>query len=249
MSKVRKCAYCQSEETLTREHIWPKCMLNRMPELNLKYIGSRNLLAPTELVISDVCAECNNKKLSVLDNYLCLLYDQSLKTFREDHTPFKFEYDYDHLLRVLLKLTYNSSRTMQRENNQFEKYREMILEGGVREDVIVKLDIVTPSIIDGEKIYPKSARIGSLQIPEGSSKFILRAVSVNSFYFYIILSKEFEVKPGDKDELVRVFHSIPGTVIHPHQKEILVDSFSGHNTESSHFDWVTKAETQNKTRK
>ncbi|WP_222537017.1 hypothetical protein [Pedobacter polysacchareus] len=47
-----------------------------MPELNARYIGSQNKFIGAELVMADVCAECNNKKLSPLDAYFCSLFDQ-----------------------------------------------------------------------------------------------------------------------------------------------------------------------------
>jgi len=64
MPKQRFCAYCQKKAKLTREHIWPSCLISRMPELQVNYLGKKHVLMAGDLVVADVCADCNNKKLS-----------------------------------------------------------------------------------------------------------------------------------------------------------------------------------------
>jgi hypothetical protein len=108
-----------------------------------------------------------------------------------------------------------------------------------REDVIIKIDIVTPAIVNGQKMYPTSARCGVIKIEDKMPNFLLRVISVNSFYFYIILSKDFIIVPDVVEELGRVYESIPGTLVQPYRNEIIVDSFSGHDTHSSHIDFLT----------
>ena len=224
---------------MTKEHIWPKCIIDRMPELETKYLKSRNLFTPSDLVIKDVCADCNNKKLSTLDSYFCSLYDNYFKTFKEDASPFVFKYDYDLLLRSLLKITYNSSRTVNRDRNDFEKYQQVILEGNIiRQDIVVKLDIIQPTLINNQKMYPSSARCGVVQLPEENPNFLLRVVSVNSYYFHLILSKSLIISSEMHDEFYRVFESVPGTLIQPYKFETLVDTFSGYDTQNSHIDFI-----------
>jgi hypothetical protein len=237
----RKCAYCNLDKKLTKEHIWPKCIITRMPELSLKFLDSKKIVTGSELVISDVCAECNNKYLSPLDSYLCSLYDKYFINYFEEKTPFIFEYNYDLLLRTILKITFNSSRTVSRLDNEFEKFRNYILYGGEnREDVIIKLDIVTPTLINGERIYPKSARCGKIKIEAENNNFILRMISINSFYFYVILSKDVYItEEVAEKEYWQIFNSIPGTIIHPNREKILVDQFSTEDTYSIHHDHLT----------
>ena len=237
----RKCAYCNLDKKLTREHIWPKCIINRMPELDLKFLDSKKIVTGSELVISDVCGECNNKHLSPLDSYLCSLYDKYFIDFIEEKKPFIFEYNYNLLLRAVLKITFNSSRTVTRLDNEFKKFRNYILYGHEnREDVIIKLDIVTPTLLNGEKIYPKSARCGTVKIKAESNKFILRTLSINSFYFYIIISKEEHItEEVTEKEYWDIFNSIPGTIVHPYREKILVNQFSTEDTYSIHHDHLT----------
>jgi len=234
--KNRICAYCHEEKKLTKEHIWPKCIINRMPELDLKFLDNKKIITSSELIISDVCSDCNNVILSPLDSYFCSLYDKYFKDYHEEKNSFYFEYDYDQLLRSFLKITYNSSRTVTREKNDFEKFRDYIRFGNeVREDIVIKLDIVTPSLINGIKVYPNSARCGRVKIDVKSDHFILRMIAVNSFYFFIVISKDERISDeAVENEFGNVINNIPGTIVHPYRDKILVNQFSSENTFSVH---------------
>ncbi|MEQ9441263.1 MAG: hypothetical protein RIG62_19625 [Cyclobacteriaceae bacterium] len=245
MKKIgRRCAFCHEEKRLTKEHIWPKCIVKKMPELELKYLDSRNIITSSELVISDVCSECNNEKLSLLDSYFCSLYDSYFKDFVEEKKPLKFTYNYDLLLRSFLKITYNSSRTVSRENNDLERFRNYILSGNeIREDVIVKIDIITPSIINDVKIYPSAARCGTFSIGKKSDNFILRVLSVNSYYFYIVISNEEKIAEDIMtNEFWDVFNSVPGTLIQPYGNEITVNKFSREDSYSILYPHISSKE-------
>lgn len=237
----RKCAYCNKERKLTKEHIWPKCIVNRMPDSDLKFLNSKKIVTGSDLVISDVCSDCNNNLLSLLDSYLCSLFDKYFVNFIEEKIPFNFEYKYELLLRSLLKITFNSSRTVTRTDSDFEKFKNFILYGNeIHENLIIKLDIVTATLMNGEKYYPKSARCGTVDINEKSDKYILRVISINSFYFYIIIARE-EYITGElaEKEYWDVFNNIPGTIIHPYREKILVNQFSTEDTYSIHSDHLT----------
>ena len=238
---MKKCSYCGKESKLTKEHIWPKCIIKRAPELNMKYLDSQNKVFTRELLIADVCSECNNTKLSHLDSYICFLYDQYFRNFREKKESFEFAYNYDLLIRSLLKITYNSSRTNTKNNNFFEKFKEYILYGGkTREDIVIKLDIVTPSLINGQILYPKSARCGTLDIGLQSDNFIVRMIAVNSYYFSILFSKENEISNSQTPELKRFLERIPGTIINPYDDISIINNFSNADTISVHSNFVHK---------
>ena len=64
-----------------------------------------------DLIVKDVCARCNNGALSALDTYACKLYDSYFSKTVERNEHVDFRYDHDQLLRWLLKVSYNSSRT------------------------------------------------------------------------------------------------------------------------------------------
>ncbi|MEP0388659.1 MAG: hypothetical protein ABJD69_14095 [Dokdonia sp.] len=207
-----------------------------MPELELKFLDNKKIVTSSELVISDVCAHCNNVKLSQLDYYLCSLFDLYFKNFIQDKKAFKFKYDYNLLLRTLLKITYNSSRTKSRENNDFEKFKNYILYGNeLREDIVVKLDLIMPAVHNEKKIYPKSTRCGTFDINFKQDNFILRMISLNSFYFYIIISKEENIITELAEiELRYLIKNIPGTIIHPYKKEINITNYSNLDTFNIH---------------
>jgi len=232
---MKKCSYCGNNGKMTKEHIWPKCIITRAPELNNNYLASQNKMVLGELVISDVCGECNGKKLSKLDNYICSLYDKYFKTYKEEKKAFEFKYDYDLLLRSLLKITYNSSRTIKKNNNYFEKYKEYILDGGkIREDILIKLDIVTPGILNGQKIYPKSTRCGFSDLGLRSNNFSIRMVALNSYYFHIIFSNNDEVETSLLPELKNIIDSIPGSIIDPYKSISWISNFSTEDAISIH---------------
>ena len=238
---IRKCAYCNQEGKLTKEHIWPKCIIKRMPDSGLKFLNSKKIVTGSDLVIADVCSTCNEKLLSPLDNYLCSLFDKYFINFIAEKKPFIFEYNYDLLLRALLKITFNSSRTVSRIDNDFEMFKKYILYGNeIHENIIIKLDLVTPTLEKGEKYYPNSARSGTVNIKEKSEKFILRALSINSFYFYIIISRdEYIAEELYEKEYWDIFNNIPGTIVHPYREKIIVNQFSTEDTYSIHHNHLT----------
>lgn len=238
---MRKCSYCDKEEKLTKEHIWPKCIVNRMPELEMKYLDIKQIVINSELIISDVCSDCNNNKLSVLDNYICSVYDRYFKYYQEKKKSFLFEYNYELLLRSLLKITYNSSRTVNKKDNEFKKYRKFIINGNEEyENIVIKLDIVTPSIINGKKVFPKSARCGTIDIGLKTDNFIIRMISINSFYFYILFSKHEFIQNEIVPEFREVFERIPGTIIHPYREKSIINQFSTEDTYTTHREFVAR---------
>lgn len=238
---MKKCSYCGKESKLTKEHIWPKCIIRRAPELGMKYLDSQKKVFSGELIISDVCSDCNNIKLSPLDSYICQLYDRYFKLFKEKKKIFEFEYNYELLIRSLLKITYNSSRTITRSNNFFQKYKDFILNGGsTREDILIKLDIVTPSFINGNKVYPKSVRCGTLDIGIPSENFIIRTIAINSYYFSIVFSKEEQIPDTFLPELKDILQRIPGSIINPYDSITAIKHFSNENTVSIHEGLVNK---------
>ena len=236
---MKRCTYCGKESKLTKEHIWPKGLVKRMPELDAKYLKSTNKFFTSDLIISDVCADCNNIKLSMLDNYLCKLYDIYFKTYIENEDEIIFNYDYELLLRSLLKITYNLSRTINQNNNVFAQFREYILNGGRSyENIIIKLDLIIPSTRNGEKIYPKSARCGSLDIGINTENFILRIISIKSYYFYIIIYENEFLSNEDEYKEFQIFNNIPGIVIHPYKSEIKIKHNSNIDTYKAHIDFL-----------
>jgi hypothetical protein len=72
MSKV--CAYCDIEGAMTKEHIWPKALIERWESELKTYNPRTGKFYAGEPVVKDVCANCNNVCLSQLDQYLTDTY-------------------------------------------------------------------------------------------------------------------------------------------------------------------------------
>jgi hypothetical protein len=209
-----------------------------MPDLNIRFLNSKKLLTSSELIISDVCSECNNGNLSMLDDYFCSMFDKYFKFFVEEKSIRSFTYDYNLLTRSILKILYNSSRTTKRLDNELYRYRNYILNGSeIREDFIIKIDLVTPYKKSGVVMYPRSVRCGQFEIDKKTDNFILKVLSVNSFYFYIVISRdEVIVDESIENEYIEISASIPGTILHPYKNEIILSKFSTENAFSIHHD-------------
>lgn len=226
MGKV--CAYCRQETILTKEHIWPNGFIQRFDKSALTYTKKVNKFFKSDPVVKDVCAICNNVKLSAVDAYLCSLYDNYFHKIIAAGESAKFGYSYDKLLRGLLKISYNSSRT-QVENetviNLHSKCSEYILGSGYRpQNVMLRLLVVTsskmydPSVGTEKTFEPDFFRCTDIAY-DGAlcNRFIVRMVAVKSYWFYIIFSKKKEnrAKWRQFSECFENWLVLPGIVLTP----------------------------------
>jgi hypothetical protein len=104
------CAYCgNTANKLTREHLWPASLHDRIAVSNQRIFGSEQIfyLARSqgyiegEPTVRDVCAKCNNGPLSALDKYICELWDCYFGRIVEANEVIPFSYDYSRLSRWL----------------------------------------------------------------------------------------------------------------------------------------------------
>jgi hypothetical protein len=212
----RSCAYCGSEANrLTREHIWPKCIIERC-RYGARYSERAQKVFAGDLIVSDVCEKCNNGVLSELDANGCRYYDRYFHSFAEADTLVEFEYDYCSLTRWLLKLSYNSARATARPNKRdadiLAQFAPVILGADDRPpDVAVWLDLVSPayySSVQGgggvDRFPPASTRLCSIDVPEVTlDRYILRLIAINAFYFYLAVPTRPHSRPVE-DELARI---------------------------------------------
>ncbi len=104
-----RCAYCGAEGKMSRQHVIPKGFINNMnfKALTVWLDKASSKVINSELMVKDVCAECNNGELSQLDAYaLKLIISYNEKILYETRKVF-FKYNYDLLTRWLLKVCYN----------------------------------------------------------------------------------------------------------------------------------------------
>jgi hypothetical protein len=128
MGTGRKCAYCDTTENLTNEHVIPDFYHKAFGEaISIVKTQTEEKAISNPQEIGDVCANCNNVTLSRLDSYLAALTNKYFSTIVQPGNRVRFEYDFDVLLRVLLKVAYNVARTRNWPIAVFQEAREFIL--------------------------------------------------------------------------------------------------------------------------
>lgn len=193
----KKCAYCAREKKLTKEHVWPECFLKRRDAVTAHYSVKSKKVHGGDYIIRDVCEECNNIMLSELDGYFCELYDTYFKNIFGYEDELIFEYDFNRLSRVLLKIAYNTSRSGVSDPIILAKTAPFIIgKAAYPKGLIIILDIVSPTAIVAvynngikyKEIPPITYRsaLTKLDSPNGH-KALGRLVAVNSYYFHIFL--------------------------------------------------------------
>lgn len=227
------CAYCGAAAVMTKEHIWAASLIRKYESL-LTYSKKTHRFYKGEATIRDVCAQCNNVVLSALDEYLADLFDKFFRRFLNPGEQAALEYDYDMLLRALLKVSYNSSRSSGNDiaSKYLKKYVKYIMEGSYRGDVMLRLQVVTSSrLVDLEGtdygvLNPELLRCG--QVPyDGvlSERFIIRLVALNCFWFFIIIPKKNESKHKWKVLLdgLSSWRGMPhGVLVRPETKSVVI---------------------------
>lgn len=191
---MRVCAYCNLDGKMTREHIWPGSIIRKYEDM-LTYNKSKHKFYEGEAVVKDVCKECNNVALGKLDIYLSGLFDSDFKKILDPGDAASLDYNYDLLLRVLLKISYNSARAAGNDSvvRKHLRFVEYILRGTHRGSVMLRLQVVTSAkmFIAGEADYemsrPEILRCADIAYDGPLAKrFMVRMVAINCFWFYII---------------------------------------------------------------
>lgn len=197
---MRKCAYCgKGDRQLTREHLFPKALdalILKKPE-NDYYFSERIPAKYTEskLTIADVCVDCNNGILSILDSYMTE-WGRVYATRYFSHNDFiDIAYDYHNMLRWILKVTYNCSRihkTFSRDSDLLRRFRNYVM-GQAKPPSRVRLSVglVHSYIPDsgpeaGTPIHPQSIRSSTVVTNFSSQyRFTIRRISIGAFSFLL----------------------------------------------------------------
>jgi hypothetical protein len=168
------------------------------PNKSFAVIGGANKLAITEVTIRDVCAKCNNGVLAQLDAYGKKLAVRYFKEVVKDVTV-RFEYDYDSLLRWLLKIQYNASRAYKSPSRVYEAYVPYIMgKSSEPPKTALLVGVWKPSFYRGSLYYPKDIWFSNLMIPDRPYTGLLLSsmLSVQS-YAFIVLGWEDQTTPND----------------------------------------------------
>ncbi|MBR3920625.1 MAG: hypothetical protein IKJ47_01660, partial [Oscillospiraceae bacterium] len=88
------CAYCGNESRGTKEHIISSGILELFPECFATIDEERKVVHQSDPVVKDVCADCNNNRISYIDSYAKNIVEKYfLKKYDKDDM-LTFEYDY-----------------------------------------------------------------------------------------------------------------------------------------------------------
>lgn len=105
-----KCAYCGKEAKGTKEHIISCSVLDLFPECYLTLDETRGVVHQADPVVKDVCAKCNNEKLSYIDDYAKNLISQYFTRKYAENDELEIEFNYVMVQKMLLKYAFNDLR-------------------------------------------------------------------------------------------------------------------------------------------
>ncbi len=202
---MKLCAYCKQRKKLTREHVIPNWYINidKSPDDTL-YSERAPKKFISDLVVKDVCQDCNNFRLSQLDSYGKSLYDEYFHDHVFKNESIEFKYDFQSLLKWLIKCSYNSARVNNADLEVLEGYAEFLInEEDSPKDILVFCSLTSPSNIEvfdsptiakrtstGELYEPHWFRLGVFRMKDFDTiDYCFRTVIVNSYTFYLALPK------------------------------------------------------------
>jgi hypothetical protein len=148
VSARRVCAYCNEESVLTNEHVFPECFRKTFEAIitpTKTPTGEKAILSALE--IRDVCARCNHGPLSCLDTYLCEINDLYFSKIVHPGDRIRFQFDFDVLLRMLLKIGYNVARARKWPLENWHETTQFILGNGPCPEgfhIFLQLTVPTP---------------------------------------------------------------------------------------------------------
>ena len=197
------CAYCGSKSKLSREHVIPNWFLKITENEKGRTFNER---APQkfvkDIVVKDVCEVCNNGALSDLDNYGKSLFERHFFDFVYQGETVKFEYDFQKLVKWLIKCSYNSNRANTKAATILKTYAKFLISDlPLPEGVIVFCSLSAPTILENGNtirqanrdeaescLKPLWFRVGNFRLSENfDQNYCLRSVVINSYSFFIAL--------------------------------------------------------------
>lgn len=204
------CAYCGSQSAPSRDHVWPKCFLEKVGRRRYAHYSPKSgKVHGADYVVKDVCANCNNVKLSVLDSYFCDDYERYFRIPRDADSVVEFQYDFDLLLRALLKIAYNTARSAGSEAQPLARLARYVLDGGrTPEGVALVAELVSPTYLPDrshpsappKKVLPTMYRSMRAELStKHGANIAVRVVAVGSFFFHLLISRD----PNDLETFQR----------------------------------------------
>lgn len=135
-----KCAYCGEEAKGTKEHIISCSILDLFPECYLTTDSIRNKIYQGDPMVKDVCATCNNNRISYIDSYAKEVISKYFIKKYKFNDVLDFVYDYTSIQKMLLKYAFNDLRS---HKDDISFFKSNILEFLMDENKIEPLRNVT----------------------------------------------------------------------------------------------------------
>lgn len=194
------CAYCLKSSVLTREHVIPRWYIKTSGKIETFNMRAPIAQTTGDIIVKDVCAQCNNTYLGALDGYAKKLYDAYFKEPVYSEETIEFEYDKTRLFRWLLKISYNSARANNADVEILSLFTNQIIGAEPPTDhTRIFLNLVVPTKIDKvpkpairqdinhyEIEEPSWFRVTQLRMSFDPSILVVqRQILINSFVFTV----------------------------------------------------------------
>lgn len=201
---MQTCAYCDRPCSPTREHIVPNWYEQTPGESETFSARAPLTHRRGDLVVKDVCRDCNNGPLAALDAYGKELYERYFVNPAYAGEAVGLDLDGGRLVRWLLKLSYNSGRAQNADTRILRGFRAAVLgRAAVPDRVRCWVHLVpaahfTPQTghraarrveAGGDGVHePAWFRICQMRVPRfnPATGLVQRQVLVNSFAFSLI---------------------------------------------------------------
>lgn len=115
------CAYCGKEARGTKEHIISSGILDLFPECFATIDGVRGKVYASDPMVKDVCADCNNHRISYIDSYAKAVIEKYFLQKYERDSILDFEYDYTLIQKMCVKYAFNDSRSRKYDTSFFDR--------------------------------------------------------------------------------------------------------------------------------
>jgi hypothetical protein len=223
-----KCAYCSLEAKMTREHVIPKFLYEFQKILSKSNIGWNEVIGKMiagEATVKDVCEKCNGERLGPLDYAAkTVLGSANLLVYNYTRSTIILNYDYDLLIRWLLKVSFNSTRIDKAHSYMFTSHIRYMLYGigrVHRSKIAVLAYFAGPetlnagqqklknfsTIANGSKTFnPFLVRICYGHVL-GEKNYTVRMVTIGALVFFMLIFEN-EVLPGHAASSIRAFKKL-----------------------------------------
>ena len=203
-----RCSYCTREGVMTREHVIPAFIyaLGKRGGGITGWNLSAEKMTGGELKVKDVCAYCNNGVLSDLDAYAqSVLARAGLTAEQFEPDEVVMRYDFDLLLRWIMKVSFNSARQAGQQQELLSPHLDFILGKRARpksHEVRLAAMLLAPhsvpanarAIVDEHPVIPKSGvwrpflfRIAWAPEFDASSPMRVRVIVIGAVSFHLCL--------------------------------------------------------------